>query len=97
DPLPGADPDDVYWMPPSVQIRDKEDENERLGWVSSLQWRNPAENFLATLEFIHSDNKSTWTERMIQNKDQLGDQVVNRNVVSLLEIPGISGLNESFD
>lgn len=97
DPLPGADPDDVYWMPPSVQIRDKADKNERLGWVSSLQWRNPAENFLATLEFIHSDNKSTWTERMIQNKDQLGDQVVNRNVVSLLEIPGISGLNESFD
>lgn len=95
--LPGADADDVYWLPPSVQVRSKEDSNERLGFVSSLQWRNPAENFLATLEFIHSDNKSVWTERLVQNKDQLGDQFANANIVDLLEIPGISGINESFD
>jgi iron complex outermembrane receptor protein len=97
DPLPGADPDDVYWLPPSVQVRAKEDANERLGFVSSLQWRNPEETLLATLEFIRSDNKSTWTERLVQNKDQLGDQLANRNIVDVLEIPGISGLEESFD
>lgn len=95
--LPGAGADDVYWLPPSIQVRSKEDANERLGFVSSLQWRNPAENFLATLEFIHSDNKAIWTERLVQNKDQLGDQFDNANIVDVLEIPGISGLEESFD
>lgn len=95
--LPGAGVDDVYWLPPSVQVRTKEDANERLAYVSSLQWRNPAENFLATLEFIHSDNKAVWTERLVQNKDQLGDQFANANIVDVLEIPGISGLEESFD
>jgi iron complex outermembrane receptor protein len=96
-PIPGAGADDVYWLPPSIQVRSKEDSNERLGFVSSVQWRNPAENFLATLEFIHSDNKAVWTERLVQNKDQLGDQFANANIVDVLEIPGISGLNESFD
>jgi len=96
-PLPGADPDAVYWLPPSIQVRTKQDANERLGFVSSLQWRNPSETFLATLEFIRSDNKSSWTERLVQNKDQLGDQFDNANIVNVLEIPGISGLNESFD
>lgn len=95
--LPGAGPNDVYWLPPSIQVRTKEDANERLGFVSSLQWRNPSENFLATLEFIHSDNRAVWTERLVQNKDQLGDQFANANIVDVLEIPGISGLNESFD
>lgn len=95
--LPGAPANVTYWMPPSMQIRDKMDENERLGFVSSLQWRNPEETLLATLEFIRSDNKSTWTERLVQNKDQLGDQYDNADIVSLLEIPGISGVNESFD
>ncbi|MCR6651942.1 MAG: TonB-dependent receptor [Cellvibrionaceae bacterium] len=95
--LPGAGADDVYWLPPSIQVRTKEDANERLGFVSSLQWRNPAENFLATLEFIRSDNKAVWTERLVQNKDQLGDQFANANIVDVLEIPGISGVNESFD
>lgn len=96
-PLPGADPDDVYWMPPSVQVRTKQDANDRLGLASSLQWRSPDESVLATLEFIHSDNTSTWTERLVQNKDQLGDQFGNRDVAAVLEIPGISGLEESFD
>lgn len=96
-PLPGADPDAVYWLPPSVQIRSKEDANERLAFTSSLQWRNLDDTVEATLEFIRSDNKSTWTERLVQNKDQLGDQLGNRNIATVLEIPGISGLNESFD
>lgn len=96
-PLPGGDPGETYWLPPSIQIRSKQDQNERLAFASSLQWRNPAENFLATLEFIRSDNKAVWTERLVQNKDQLGNQFVNRNIVSLLEVPGYSGVNESFD
>lgn len=96
-PLPGAGVDDVYWLPPSIQVRTKEDANERLGFVSSLQWRNPAENFLATLEFIHSENRAVWTERLVQNKDQLGNQFANANIVDVLEIPGLSGLEESFD
>lgn len=96
-PIPGASDDDVYWLPPSITAKAKNDERDRIGFVSSLQWQNPDETLMATLEFIRSDGTSVWTERLVQNKDQLGDQLENRNVVNVAEIPGVSGLNESFD
>lgn len=96
-PIPGADPEAVYWLPPSIQARAKEDKRDRIGLVSSVQWQNPDETIRATLEFIRSDGQAVWTERLVQNKDQLGNQLGNRNVVNVLEIPGLSGLQESFD
>lgn len=96
-PLDSLNPNAVYWQPPSIQARVKEDERDRLGFVSSLQWQNPDETILATLEFIRSDGHAVWTERLAQNKDQLGSQFGNTDVVKVVEIPGLSGLNESFD
>lgn len=96
-PLAGADADAVYWVPPSVQARAKEDERDRLGFVSSVQWQNPDETVLATFEFIRSQGQAVWTERLVQNKDQLGDATNNPGIADVLEIPGLSGLNESFD
>lgn len=96
-PISGADPDDVYWLPPSIQARAKNDERDRVGFVSSLQWQNLDETLKATLEFIRSDGTAIWTERLVQNKDQLGNQFDNTDVVNVAEIPGVSGLSESFD
>lgn len=96
-PLPGQDPNTTLWVPSSAQIRAKDDERERLGLVSSLQWRNPEDTVQATLEFIRSDGQSVWTERLAQNKDQLGDASANPDVATVLEIPGYSGVEESFD
>ncbi|HEY7885780.1 MAG TPA: TonB-dependent receptor plug domain-containing protein, partial [Cellvibrionaceae bacterium] len=96
-PIPGAAEDATYWLPPSIQARAKNDERDRIGFVSSLQWQNLDETVKATMEFIRSDGTSTWTERLVQNKDQLGDQLGNRNIVNVAEIPGVSGLEESFN
>lgn len=96
-PIPGADPDAVYWLPPSMQARAKEDTRDRLGIASSVQWQNADETVLATLEFIRSEGHAVWSERLVQNKDQLGDQFANADIVQVLEIPGLSGLEESFD
>lgn len=95
-PLEG-DPEGVYWQPPSIQARKKFDERDRIGFVSSLQWQNPDETLMATLEFIRSDGTAVWTERLLQNKDQLGNQFGNADVAQVLEIPGLSGFEESFD
>lgn len=96
-PLNGQGDGVVLWQPPSIQARYKEDERERLGFATSLQWQNTDETLKATLEFIRSDGHAVWTERLAQNKDQLGSQQGNSDVAAVLEIPGLSGVNESFD
>lgn len=96
EPLAGAE-DRMLFLPPSIQARIKDDERERIGFATSLQFSNTDETFLATLEFIRSDATLTWGENLMQNKDSLGRQLGNRNVSSLLEVPGLSGVNQSFD
>lgn len=87
---------DSLWLPPSLQFREKEDTRERFGVTTSLQWANPDETIQATLEFIHSKGSLVWSEYLIQNKDSLGRQLANASGTTLLEVPGYSGVNESF-
>ncbi len=96
DPIPGRE-DETLWLPPSIQARFKEDERDRIGVASSIQWASPDENITATLEFIRSESTYEWSERLVQNKDSLGRQLQNANAATIIEVPGQSGVNESFD
>lgn len=96
-PLPGQEEGTVLWMPPTVQARLKEDERNRSGFSTSVQWAAPNERILATLEYIRSESDYVWHERLLQNRDSLGDQLGNANASTVLEIDGISGIDESFD
>ncbi|MBX2857893.1 MAG: TonB-dependent receptor [Cellvibrionaceae bacterium] len=96
EPLPGAPEGATLWMPPSIQARFKDDLRERSGVASSLQWGSADDNILATFEFIRSDSTLEWHERLLENQDSEGSALDNRNVSDLLEVPGVSGVNESF-
>ncbi len=99
-PIPGSEFNDVYWVPPSIQARAKNDFRDRVGLATSVQWSSPDETVMAAFEFIRSDGNSVWNERLIQDGDSLGFSsrgAVQKDVSTLLEIPGYSGLNESFD
>lgn len=72
-PLAGAD--QTYFMPGGVSIRTQDNERDRTGFATSLQWESPNESVLVTAEFIRSDSELAWNERFIEVVDEPFDPV----------------------
>lgn len=96
DPIPTRE-DEVLYLPPTVQARFQETDRSRDGLATSLQWASPDETVLATFEYIRSDSKLSWHERVLENKDSQGSQLGNRNATVVAEFDGISGPDISFN
>lgn len=50
------------WIPGGVDIRDNTYDRTRTGGSVALQWKNPAENLTATLQYNRSEYKNEWEE-----------------------------------
>lgn len=62
----GVTPDGNLMAPHAGAARQQFNERDRLGFAASLQWANPTETVQATLEYIRSDSKLSWSERFIE-------------------------------
>ncbi len=54
------------WMPQGSNATMKFDDRDRQGIATALQWENPEDTFLATVQFMRSDAELAWTENAIK-------------------------------
>jgi TonB-dependent receptor len=65
---------DLY-VPQSTRLSKKQDDSERQGFASSLQWESPDKTILLTSEYIRSKAGLAWSENVMEMDD--GDSKVN--------------------
>lgn len=63
--LPGQAAGSVVYVPGQISMRTAENDRERNGLASSLQWRNQDETITTTLEYIRSDAYLESRERVV--------------------------------
>jgi iron complex outermembrane receptor protein len=68
--LPGQAAGSVVYVPGQFSLRTAENDREREGLTSSLQWQNNDETVVATLEHIYSKASLEWRERVIGTQGQ---------------------------
>jgi iron complex outermembrane receptor protein len=64
-PLPGQAQGVTYYTPASFHMSTADNDRERTGFTTSLQWANNDETVVATLEHINSEASLEYTERQI--------------------------------
>lgn len=69
-PLPGQAAGVTYYTPANFHIGSAENDRERTGFTTSLQWANTDETITATLEHINSVASLEWRERIIASGDR---------------------------
>ncbi|WP_299945390.1 TonB-dependent receptor [uncultured Microbulbifer sp.] len=60
------------WVPINAGARMVNQDRHRTGGSLVLQWANPADTTLATLEYVRSDASTTWFENALQSDDTVG-------------------------
>jgi iron complex outermembrane receptor protein len=68
--LPDQPAGSVYYAPGQFSLRTAENDREREGLTSSLQWQNTDETVVVTLEHIYSKATLEWEERVIGTQGQ---------------------------
>jgi len=61
--------DNSKYVPESTRLSKKQDDKERDGFASSLQWENTDKTILLTGEFIRSQANLAWSENVIEMDD----------------------------
>ena len=69
-PLEGQPADATWYAPANYHISTAENDRERTGFTTSLQWANTDETIVATLEHINSKASLEWRERVIASGDR---------------------------
>lgn len=69
-PLPGQPTGETWYIPANYHISTAENDRERTGLTTSLQWANADETITATLEHINSKASLDWRERVIASGDR---------------------------
>ena len=76
--LNGQEAGTVLYMPGQASIGMAENDRERTGFASSLQWQNTDETVVATLEYLRSEAVLLWRENIVGQQAQgfsLGDMI----------------------
>lgn len=68
--LPGQPADSTWYTPANYHMSTAENDRERTGFTTSLQWQNADETVVATLEHINSKASLEWRERVIASGDR---------------------------
>ena len=63
--LPGQPAGSVWHVPVAIHMSTADNDRERTGFTTSLQWANTDNTIVATLEHINSDASLEWNERQI--------------------------------
>jgi TonB-dependent receptor len=65
-PSAGATPVGTVFLPRGAAMRTTDTERQRYGYSGAVQWRSPDRSMLATLQFLRSDSRESWTEHAIE-------------------------------
>jgi iron complex outermembrane receptor protein len=68
--LPGQPDGATWYTPANYHMSTAENDRERTGFTTSLQWQNTDETVVATLEHINSKASLEWRERVIASGDR---------------------------
>lgn len=60
----------TYFAPAGVAMRRQDNERDRTGFATSLQWESPDDSILTTLEYVRSESDLAWNERYVEYSDQ---------------------------
>ena len=63
--LPGQEAGSIWHVPVAIHMSTAENDRERTGFTTSLQWANTDDTIVATLEHINSEASLEWNERQI--------------------------------
>lgn len=61
--------DDTKYVPQSARLTQKQDDKERDGFATSLQWESPDKTIMLTGEYIRSSANLAWSENAIEMDD----------------------------
>jgi TonB-dependent receptor len=79
---------EVYF-PRGAAMGSQEFNRERYGYSAALQWRSPDKSMEATFQFLRSDARQAWTERVIE--------IATDNVANNGDSRRVEGTELSFD
>ena len=68
--LPGQPEGTTWYAPANFHVSTAENDRERTGFTTSLQWANADETIIATLEHINSKASLEWREYVIASGDR---------------------------
>ena len=63
--LPGQPAGSVWYVPVAIHMSTADNDRERTGFTTSLQWANTDDTIVATIEHINSEASLEWNERQI--------------------------------
>jgi TonB-dependent receptor len=84
----GSEASCVY-LPRGAVMRTQDTDRLRYGYSAAAQWRSPDQSMLATLQFLRSDSRESWTERAIE--------IATDNVSSNGDSRAVPGTSLEFD
>lgn len=84
-----ATPVGTVYLPRGAVMRTQDTNRERYGYSAAAQWRSPDRSMLATLQFLRSDSRESWTEHAIE--------IATDNVTSNGDSRAVPGTTLEFD
>lgn len=91
-PSPGATAQREVYLPRGAVMRTQDTDRQRYGYSGAIQYRTPNRDVLATLQFLRSDSRESWTEHTIE----IATDNVN-NVNEGRDSRAVPGTTLSFD
>ena len=88
DPLTTAQASCVF-LPRGAALRTQDTDRKRLGYSGAAQWRSNDRSILATLQFLRSDSRESWSERALE--------VATDNVTAAGDSRAVPGTTLEFD
>lgn len=87
-PTPGATPVGSVYLPRGAAFREDDFDHARQGFAAAGQWRSPDRTMVATLQYLRSASKQTWTEHAVE--------IATDNVASNGDSRAVQGTSLSF-
>ena len=85
----GATDQGTVYLPRGAVMRTQDTDRKRYGYSAAAQWRSNDGALLATLQFLRSDSRESWTERAIE--------IATDNVTSNGDSRAVPGTTLEFD
>ena len=88
-PFVGATARGTVYLPRGAALRTQDTDRERLGYSAAAQWRSTDRSVLATLQFLRSDSRESWSERAFE--------ISTDNVTAAGDSRAVPGTSLEFD
>jgi TonB-dependent receptor len=88
-PFDGATEQGTVYLPRGAALRTQDTDRERTGYSAAAQWRSTDRSLLATLQFLRSDSRESWTENAFE--------ISTDNVTAAGDSRAVPGTSLEFD